>query len=118
MAEFEVPEAIICSPFDEPSHHWRLAEGEEPRKEPGRRPASYFFPEPVAEREAGVAAPRGTAVDLALVNLVRGRVKDWRESSYTGVTATTLELLRYWRRDGRSFRFFSRSSKPPRPSSS
>lgn len=33
-------------------------------------------------------------------------MKEWRAAGYPGVTATTLELLRYWRRDGRSFRFF------------
>jgi hypothetical protein len=38
MSDFEVPEAIICSPFGEPTHHWRLEEGTEPDKRPGRRP--------------------------------------------------------------------------------
>jgi hypothetical protein len=33
-------------------------------------------------------------------------VNDWRANRYPSVTATSLELLDYWRRDGRSFRFF------------
>jgi hypothetical protein len=40
------------------------------------------------------------------VNLVRDRVADWRRAGYPGVTATTLETLNYWRRDGRAFRPF------------
>ena len=46
MSDFEVPEAIICSPFDEPTHHWHLEAGAEPDKRPGRRPAVYFYPDP------------------------------------------------------------------------
>jgi len=30
MSDFEVPEAIICSPFEEPTHYWRLEEGAGP----------------------------------------------------------------------------------------
>ena len=40
------------------------------------------------------------------MNLVRARVAGWRGAGYPGVTATTLELLNYWRRDGRAFRPF------------
>jgi type III restriction enzyme len=105
VSDFEVPEAIICSPFDEPAHHWHLVEGESPVKRAGRRPALYYYPEPAGDND-GAAAPKGTAIELKLVNLVRSRVKQWRDAGYPGVTATTLELLRYWRRDGRSFRFF------------
>ena len=39
MTDFEVPEAIICSPFEEPTSYWYLQEGEEPDKREGRRPA-------------------------------------------------------------------------------
>ncbi len=101
--EFEVPEPIICSPFEEPAWHWHLEEGREPRKEAGRRPSAYFYREPVA-RDDGEAA--GTAVPLPLVNLIRERVKQWRHDDYPGATRTTLELLRYWRRDGRRHRLF------------
>jgi type III restriction enzyme len=105
MSDFEVSDAIICSPFEEPVHHWHLFEGETPVKRPGRRPAGYYYPEPAGEGD-GAAAPKGTAVELKLVNLIRARLGEWRDAGYPGVTATTLELLRYWRRDGRGFRFF------------
>ena len=105
MSEFEVPQPIICSPFEEPAKHWHLVEGatlSEPA--PGRRPAHYFHRDPSRDTDEGV--PTGTMIELKLVNLVRARLKDWRCSGYPGVSAITLELLRYWRRDGRSFRLF------------
>ncbi len=105
MTEFEVPQPIICSPFDEQDKHWRLDEGEAPTKpEPGRRAAHYFYR--LAGGEADEGAPTGTLIELKLVNHVRARVKAWRLAGWPGVTATTLELLRYWRRDGRQFRPF------------
>ncbi|MGB2713040.1 MAG: hypothetical protein WBC51_02600 [Vicinamibacterales bacterium] len=106
MSDFEVPEAIICSPFEEPTHYWRLEEGAEPEKRPGRRPAIYYYPDPISQESAGTVVPKGTAIELKLVSLIRSRVKEWRGAGYPGVTATTLELLNYWRRDGRGFRFF------------
>ncbi|MDQ3419005.1 MAG: DEAD/DEAH box helicase family protein [Acidobacteriota bacterium] len=105
MAEFEVPQPIICSPFEEPDKHWHLEEGGAPTEPtPGRRPAHYFYREPGRENEEG--APTGTLIELKLANLVRERLKAWRTDGYRGVTATTLELLQYWRRDGRAFRPF------------
>lgn len=105
MSEFEVPQPIICSPFEEPEKHWHLEEGTAPTEPtPGRRAAHYFFREPGRETDEG--APTGTLIELKLVNLVRARLKDWRTAGYPGVTATTLELLNYWRRDGRLFRPF------------
>jgi type III restriction enzyme len=106
MSDFEVPEAIICSPFEEPTHYWRLEEGAEPEKRPGRRPAIYYYPDPISQESAGTVVPKGTAIELKLVSLIRSRLKEWRGAGYPGVTATTLELLNYWRRDGRGFRFF------------
>lgn len=41
---------------------------------------------------------------LGLVNTIRERVGQWRAQGYPGVTRTTLDLLNYWRRDGRNHR--------------
>jgi type III restriction enzyme len=101
MAEFEVPQPIICSPFLEPHEHWFLEEGVEPRREPGRRPAHYFYRAPGGEGATEEGAPAGERIQLPLVNLVRERVKQWRKDGWPGVTGTTLQLLEYWRRDGR-----------------
>ena len=105
MAEFEVPQPIICSPFQEPAHHWLLEEGVQPALAEGRRPAHYFY-RPPGQDSASEGAPVGERIELALVNLVRNRVRQWRDEGYPGVTGTTLELLEYWRRDGREKRLF------------
>ena len=78
MSDYEVPEAIICSPFEEPAYHWRLEEGVEPEKRPGRRAAIYYYPDPVARETAGTVVPKGTAIELKLVTLLRSRVREWR----------------------------------------
>ena len=104
MAGFEVEQPILCPPFDEPGEHWELAEGEEARRVRGRRPASYLWRDPGAGvREAGGGA---RAVPLALVNLVRLRLGEWRRAGYPGATKTTLELLGWWRRPEREQRLF------------
>ena len=33
--------------------------------------------------------------------LIRDRVKKWRDDGYNGVSRTTLDLLKWWTRDGR-----------------
>ena len=38
-----VENPIINSPYDEPRQHWHIEEGKPPRKQTGRRPASYFL---------------------------------------------------------------------------
>lgn len=104
MSDFEVPEPIICSPYDEPAEHWHIVEGEVPERRGGRRPAMYFYnpPGPVDES----APVTGIAIELKLVNLIRHRVKTWRADGWPGASCTTLELLQYWRRDGRQHRLF------------
>ena len=70
MSEFEVPQPIICSPFEMPDKHWHLEEGTAPSEPtPGRRPAHYFYREP--GRETSDGAPTGTLIELKLVNLIR-----------------------------------------------
>ena len=104
MAEFEVPEPIICSPYVEPAWHWFLAHGEEPEKRQDRRPAHYFYRAP-GDTADNHDSP-GLAVELPLVNQIRARIRQWRGDGYPGATRTTLELLEYWRREGRQHRLF------------
>ncbi len=109
---FEVSQPILNSPYEEPLEHWYIRTGETPERVQGRRPAMVF--QPRDQREAwdisdGILNPlpnyeRG--YEMRLVNLVRERVARWREAGYPGVTRTTDELLRYWRRDGRDKRLF------------
>src|SRR3990172_3234434 len=106
MSVYEVPQPILNSPFEEPKEHWHIVEGEAPEQRPGRRPAMYFYRDPKAKPEKEYGIVVGTAIELKLVNRIRNQVKKWREQNYPGVTRTTLELLQWWRRDGREKRLF------------
>jgi type III restriction enzyme len=106
MPDYEVPEPILNSPFDEPIEYWNIEEGAAPDKRRGRRPAGYFYRDPKAPPSDSEHDARGIWQELTLVNLIRERVKHWREQGYSGVTRTTLDLLNYWRRDGREHRLF------------
>jgi type III restriction enzyme len=106
MTNFEVPEPIINSPYDEPKEHWRIKEGEPPQRIPGRRPACYHYKPPGTQPTMAGAEDVGTVIELKTVNRIRERVKAWRSEGMPGVSRTTLELLNYWRRDGREFRLF------------
>lgn len=106
MSAYEVPQPILSSPFEEPKEHWHIVEGETPEQRPGRRPAMYFYRDPKAKPEKEYGSVVGTAIELKLVNRIRDQVKKWRAQDYPGVTRTTLELLQWWRRDGREKRLF------------
>ncbi|MEO7271465.1 MAG: type III restriction endonuclease subunit R, partial [Vicinamibacterales bacterium] len=101
MSEFEVPEAIICSPFVEPDRHWFLQEGAAPELRLARRSSVYYY-----ASQGGDATTVTTAIELKLVTLVRARTKQWHADGYPGATRTTTELLAYWQRDGRDQRLF------------
>jgi type III restriction enzyme len=106
MSNYQVPEPIINSPFAEPKEHWNIVEGEQAQLLPGRRPALYFYRDPKARTDKSYRGDRGLPIELKLVNLIRERVKAWREADYPGVTRTTRELLQWWRRNGREVRLF------------
>jgi type III restriction enzyme len=108
MNQYEVPEPILNSPYFEPSWYWRIIEGEPPVQVEGRRPAMYYYRPPLkslSDSPEGI----GTAIELKLVNRIRGRMKEWLPLALQGdggVTGVTCELLNYWRRDGREHRLF------------
>ncbi len=105
MSSFEVEQPILNSPYAEPAEHWWIEEGRAPKRRPGRRPAGYFYRDPRApEPEEG--SIRGEWQPLELVNLIRERLAAWRKQGYPGASRTTLELLEWWRRDGRGQRLF------------
>ncbi len=85
---------IINAPYDEPTKHWEynhnrmafeLAEG--------RRPSGYT----VASTTKKLVNDPGVFVQIPLVNQIRGRVKEWRENGYAGVSSVTKQLLGHWR---------------------
>jgi type III restriction enzyme len=102
MSNYEVPEPILNSPYEEPLHHWWIMEGEPLEKRSGRRSAMYHYVEPGRDQ----AQRGGIQIEMKLVNIIRQRVKAWRVSGYPGVTRTTEDLLRYWTREGRERRLF------------
>lgn len=102
MSNFEVPSPILCSPYEEPTEHWWILEGQPAERRSGRRPSIYFYREPAKDAEQR----GGLAIEMRLVNRLRERLKAWREAGHPGVTRTTLELLGHWRREGREKRLF------------
>lgn len=101
MSSFEVEQPILNSPFAEPAEHWRIEEGKAPERIPSRRPAGYFYRDPKAPEPEPGQATRGEWHELELVNLIRGRLAQWRAAGYPGASRTTLDLIAHWRRDGR-----------------
>lgn len=106
MNGFEVANPILNTPFEAPGFYWQIEEGKEPVQMSGRRPAQYFY------RPSGTTSERnsvGTAIELKMVNRIRNRLDEWRKLALKGeggVTRTTMELLNYWRREGREMRLF------------
>jgi len=102
MSSFEVTTPILNSPFEEPREHWWIVDGEAPERRPGRRPAMYYYLDPGRDQnERG-----GFYIELKKVNLIRERVKQWRQQGWPGVSRTTRDLLSYWCREGRRQRLF------------
>ena len=106
MNNYEVEEPILNSPYKEPSEYWQIEAGRPPEIRSGRRQAGYFYRDPKAPVTSDEHEARGQWVPLELVNLIRERMRDWQQQAYTGVTRMTLELLTYWRREGRQQRLF------------
>lgn len=116
----EVESPIINSPFVEPQFHWQIERGKPPVKAKGRRRAGYFYrvPEHAGRGRKKKAtqdmfeAEKGEQVDLAIVNEIRTRIKNWRDGihsagiAYDGASNVTKELLELWRSQDRMQRLF------------
>lgn len=105
-SSFEVAEPILSSPFQEPPEHWWIEEGKLPERRAGRRPAGYFYRDPLAPPADDEGFTRGEWIELESVNRIRERVARWRSEGCPGVTRTTSELIEYWRREGREWPLF------------
>ncbi len=106
VTALEVDEPILSSPYEEPVEHWWIEEGAQPERRAGRRRAGYFYRDPTALPAEDETFSRGSWEELDLVNLIRGRLVEWRSLGYPGVSRTTSELLSYWRREGRQWPLF------------
>lgn len=106
-----VANPIINSPYTEPTRHWHIEEGKQPKIEPGRRPASYFLRVPEraargrpleAQGEIFDEDVKGNEYRLHLANLLRKRVEEWRNRDHQGATKVTRELIDLWRAPDRT----------------
>src|SRR5262245_45316558 len=81
---------ISSDPYSEPAEHWDFGEGA-PEIKPGRRDAGYIPPAPKGEQ----LSVTDELIRLPHVNLIRSRVKEWREAepAYPGATQITKELF-------------------------
>lgn len=86
---------VINSPYFEPKYHFEYDENAESyHKQEGRRKAGYYAT--VGKQEAGKGATQ--FLELELANMIRPRVKEWKEAGYPNVTSTTKKLLEHWNR--------------------
>jgi len=85
-----IEQLIINSAFREPEHHWKYdLNGQCFVQEPGRRPAGYF----VAGQGSNQYNDIGQFIELPLVNLIRPRVKAWRQAGCAAVDMEASALL-------------------------
>jgi len=88
-----IDKLIINSAFCEPKYHWSSNTLSRTfKKVEGRRPAGFF----IVEQKRNEPSDMGEFRELPLVNLIRERVKAWRELGYPGVTGVTQRLLEHW----------------------
>ena len=97
MSEQQVGEPIINDPYEEPREHWEIREHEPAILRSIRRPAVYW------------PDMSGKIEPIGWVEPIRRALAEWRQEALRGgggVTRVTMELLRYWRREGREHRLF------------
>ena len=88
-----IDKLIINSAYSEPESHWKYnPQRRSFEKTEGRRPAGYI----IADPDSNSSNDPGIFKELELVNKIRPRVKNWRESGYPGITGITKRLLEHW----------------------
>lgn len=80
---------IINSPYVVPTQHWEERPDGTLAVKAERRPAGYEI--------FDARANTRRVESLHLVNTIRGRVDQWRDAGYPGVTIVTRRLLEHWR---------------------
>src|SRR6266705_4992975 len=101
-----VPDPIINSAFEEPTHHW-FYRGSVPEELAGRRRAQYWFQtRRTGARDTGELFAEEQSDDLPLVNALRNDVRRWRDSGYRGATQVTKNMLQHWFAPDRPKRLF------------
>ncbi len=112
MAQVVIENPILNSPYEEPRRHFRFSdEGITNDIVEARRVSSYFMPIPAPKKKGKQLAfdtewTKDRVEENKFINRVRGRVAQWRQGGYVGITKTTRQLLEYWKRPGRDRRLF------------
>jgi len=104
-----VESPVICKPYYKPTQYWEYDRTTgAAAKQPGRRPASYWYKLPDADTRRGqlTLGLEEDRRDLILVNKLRNDVDRWRDAKWEGATNVTKDLLRHWMRKDRARRFF------------
>ena len=105
----ETEKPIINSPYAEPRAHWKIHEHKPAERIEGRREAVYMYLPSGKVHDVERERDTGYELKIRLVNSLRKAVAEWRELALRGeggVSRVTMELLRYWRREGREQRLF------------
>ena len=94
MPQKTIPTLIVNSPFKEPTKYWRyIRETQDFELAEGRRAAGYWKR---SQTTVDTSDDPGEFVSIELVNVIRQRVRKWRESGYTNCTGITRKLLANW----------------------
>lgn len=99
-----VENPILNNAFLEPTRYHLFEPNKEPVEVKGRRPAQYLMARRSREGRAQMIVHEYR--NLETVNLIRDRVKKWRESDYPGASRITRELLIHWKSPERDKKFF------------
>jgi type III restriction enzyme len=102
-----VKRPILCSPYEVPDAHWLYdTKTGEPREQPGRRDAGYWYKTDKVGSAQGKMFVEEERDDIELVNALRKDVDRWRESKYRGASNVTKDLLNHWTSKNRGRRLF------------
>jgi type III restriction enzyme len=95
MPQKTIPTLIVNSPFKEPTKYWRYIRETQDFElvEGSRRAAGYWRR---SKTTVDTSDDPGDFVSIELVNIIRQRVRMWRESGYTNCTGVTRKLLGNW----------------------
>ena len=79
---------VICSPFEEPAHHWLLDRTGRAMSgaasAPGRRESMLLSPVPDDDKSAQTELELGDVRRNRLINEIREKVRVWRHAGYPG----------------------------------
>ena len=101
MFDFQVTTPILNSPYEEPNRHWKIHEERSAELMEERRKPVYFYRFPGKDTANAEREDRGIQVELLLESIIRKQMRAWQGAGYPGASATTLDLLRHWSREGR-----------------